>query len=83
MPRPADDSRIGLNNELNAMTQKFAEHFHDSWAARKMEKGWVHGELYSRKELTHPRLVPFNRLQEYVSFVHEMQSYAPRSHLGF
>uniref|UniRef100_A0A914H250 Ryanodine receptor n=1 Tax=Globodera rostochiensis TaxID=31243 RepID=A0A914H250_GLORO len=65
VPRPAGDSSTVLNNELKVMKQKFAEHFHDSWAARKMEKGWVHGQLYSRKELTHPRLVPFSRLQDY------------------
>ncbi|KAL3078921.1 hypothetical protein niasHS_014703 [Heterodera schachtii] len=65
VPRPTDDSRIALNNELKAMKQKFSEHFHDSWASRKMEKGWVYGQLYSRKDLTHPRLVPFSRLQDY------------------
>ena len=47
------------------MTVKFAEHFHDSWAMRKLEKGWVHGELYSRQNLTHPRLLPFALLHDY------------------
>uniref|UniRef100_A0AC34QR18 Ryanodine receptor n=1 Tax=Panagrolaimus sp. JU765 TaxID=591449 RepID=A0AC34QR18_9BILA len=65
IPRPVEDSKIGLNNELNTMVVKFAEHFHDSWAARKLEKGWVHGELYSRSNLVHPRLVPFSSLKEY------------------
>lgn len=36
MPRPVDESAFGLNNDLNAMTRKFAEHFHDSWAVRKV-----------------------------------------------
>uniref|UniRef100_A0A914PBN7 Ryanodine receptor Ryr domain-containing protein n=1 Tax=Panagrolaimus davidi TaxID=227884 RepID=A0A914PBN7_9BILA len=65
IPKPIDDSKIGLNNELNTMVTKFAEHFHDSWAARKLEKGWSHGELYSRAKLLHPRLVPFNMLKDY------------------
>ena len=50
------------------MVQKFAEHFHDSWAARKLDKGWTHGLLYSRRTTNHPRLVPFHRLQDYVIF---------------
>jgi hypothetical protein len=68
VPRPLDDSKIGLPSDLSAMTNKFAEHFHDSWAARKIEKGWTHGELYSRREMTHPRLLPFRTLKEYVSY---------------
>jgi len=51
------------------MVQKFAEHFHDSWAARKLDKGWTHGLLYSRRTTNHPRLVPFHRLQDYVIFL--------------
>lgn len=85
VPRPVDDSKVGLPSELNRMTARFAEHFHDAWAARKvtfvfiasilyldeircfqLEKGWVPGELYSRQALTHPRLLPFNQLQDYV-----------------
>ncbi len=46
VPRPVDDSKIGLPNEIQPMKVKFAEHFHDSWSARKLEKGWTHGELY-------------------------------------
>lgn len=65
IPEPVNDSKIGLSNELTAMTTKFAEHFHDSWAARKLEKGWKHGELYSRQVQSHPRLVPFAQLQPY------------------
>lgn len=36
VPEPVNDSHIGLSNEMNAMTVKFAEHFHDSWAMRKV-----------------------------------------------
>ena len=65
IPRPVDDSKVGLPNELQPMKLRFAEHFHDSWSARKLEKGWIHGELYSRRQLTHPRLLPYALLQEY------------------
>jgi ryanodine receptor 2 len=69
VPQPVDDSKLGLPGDLNAMTTKFAEHFHDSWSSRKLEKGWVYGELYSRRELKHPRLLPFRLLKEYVSLL--------------
>lgn len=35
-PEPVEDSKITMGNELNVMTTKFAEHFHDSWATRKV-----------------------------------------------
>ncbi|VDM37968.1 unnamed protein product [Toxocara canis] len=65
VPKPVDVSKYELNNELIAMTAKFAEHFHDSWSTRKLEKGWRHGELYSRQNLTHPRLKPFDLLKDF------------------
>jgi hypothetical protein len=39
-PEPIDVSSVNLNNELSAMTLKFAEHFHDSWASRKVGR-WM------------------------------------------
>uniref|UniRef100_A0A915B3X3 Ryanodine receptor n=2 Tax=Parascaris TaxID=6254 RepID=A0A915B3X3_PARUN len=65
VPKPVDVTNFELNNELNAMTAKFAEHFHDSWSSRKLDKGWRHGDLYSRQNLTHPRLKPFSLLQDF------------------
>ncbi|KAI6242082.1 Ryanodine receptor 1 [Aphelenchoides fujianensis] len=64
VPRPVDDSKIGLPSDVTSMPNKFAEHFHNSWSARKLEKGWTYGEYYSRDQLTHPRLVPFKQLQD-------------------
>ncbi|CAJ0581879.1 unnamed protein product, partial [Mesorhabditis spiculigera] len=65
VPRPTDLSRHELGNELNTMVTKFAEHFHDSWASRKLEKGWAYDELYSRPNQTHPRLKPFAQLRDF------------------
>ncbi|CAJ0957143.1 unnamed protein product, partial [Mesorhabditis belari] len=65
VPRPTDISRHDLNNELNTMVTKFAEHFHDSWASRKVEKGWTYDELYSRPQQNHPRLKPFAQLKDF------------------
>ncbi|GMR59737.1 hypothetical protein PMAYCL1PPCAC_29932, partial [Pristionchus mayeri] len=65
IPRTVDVSKFELNTDLNQMCVKFAEHFHDSWASRKLDKGWVHGELYSRITNTHPRLKPFSQLRDF------------------
>ncbi|KHJ85226.1 ryR domain protein [Oesophagostomum dentatum] len=79
IPKPVDVSRVDMPRDLQMMTDAFAEHFHDSWASRKaslqrftflyfpliLEKGWVHGELYSRQQLTHPRLKPFSLLKDF------------------
>lgn len=36
VPRPVDDSAIGMNSLMKVQINAFAEHFHDSWAARKV-----------------------------------------------
>ncbi|KAL4003146.1 RIH domain family protein [Acanthocheilonema viteae] len=64
-PNPVDVSEILLDDDLKSVIAKFAEHFHDSWASRKIEKGWSYGELYSRQDLTHPRLKPFALLPDF------------------
>ncbi|WKY11480.1 hypothetical protein Q1695_003218 [Nippostrongylus brasiliensis] len=65
VPKTVDVSRVDLPRDLQSMTDMFAEHFHDSWASRKIEKGWSHGDLYSRQNLTHPRLKPFSLLKDF------------------
>ncbi|EJD76290.1 ryanodine Receptor TM 4-6 family protein [Loa loa] len=64
-PDPVDVSGIHFHDDLKSVIAKFAEHFHDSWASRKIEKGWNYGELYSRQALTHPRLKPFALLPDF------------------
>ncbi|CAI5451931.1 unnamed protein product [Caenorhabditis angaria] len=65
IPKTVDVSRSEISRDLDKMTELFAEHFHDSWASRKLEKGWVHGDLYSRANFTHPRLKPFSLLKDF------------------
>lgn len=36
VPKPIDVTSFDLSSDLDDMTTKFAEHFHDSWAARKV-----------------------------------------------
>ncbi|MCP9259461.1 Ryanodine receptor 44F [Dirofilaria immitis] len=64
-PDPVDTNEIQFDDDLKSVIAKFAEHFHDSWASRKIEKGWKYGDLYSRQGLTHPRLKPFALLPDF------------------
>ena len=57
-----------LNNDLNTIVQKFSEHYHDAWASRKQENGWIYGEQWSDSQKSHPRLKPYSMLNDYVSF---------------
>lgn len=58
---------IVLDNDLNSIVQKFSEHYHDAWANRKLENGWVYGEQFNDINKAHPRLKPYMMLSEYVS----------------
>ncbi|XP_038217167.1 ryanodine receptor isoform X31 [Zerene cesonia] len=64
-PQPINTSSVALNNDLNTIVQKFSEHYHDAWASRKIENGWVYGESWSDSQKTHPRLKPYNMLNDY------------------
>ncbi|XP_075987925.1 ryanodine receptor isoform X13 [Anticarsia gemmatalis] len=64
-PQPINTSSVALNNDLNTIVQKFSEHYHDAWASRKIENGWVYGEAWSDSQKTHPRLKPYNMLNDY------------------
>lgn len=66
-PQPINTSVVQLNNDLNNIVQQFSEHYHDAWASRKLENGWMHGESYSGWDgnKTHPRLKPYSMLNDY------------------
>ncbi|KAI5643471.1 ryR domain-containing protein [Phthorimaea operculella] len=75
-PQPINTTSVALNNDLNTIVQKFSEHYHDAWASsslltvflylrRKIENGWVYGESYSESQKAHPRLKPYNMLNDY------------------
>lgn len=61
--------RVQLDTDIQDLIKKFSEHYHDAWASRKLENGWVYGETYSIEEKLHPRLKPYNMLSDYVSIV--------------
>ena len=58
-PEPILTHTINLNNDLNTITQKFCENYHDAWASRKFENSWVYDNQWSDTQKTHPRLKPY------------------------
>ncbi len=41
-----------------------AEEYHDLWRELKEEEGWEYGETYSEEAMTHPSLVPYDKLSD-------------------
>ncbi|XP_069698288.1 ryanodine receptor isoform X7 [Periplaneta americana] len=64
-PQPINTSSVALNNDLNGIVQQFSEHYHDAWASRKLDNGWVYGEQWSDTNKSHPRLKPYGMLNDY------------------
>ncbi|XP_075211293.1 ryanodine receptor [Lycorma delicatula] len=64
-PQPINTTSVQLDNDLNSIVQKFSEHYHDAWASRKLENSWVYGEQWNDQQKSHPRLKPYNMLNDY------------------
>ncbi|KAL5285595.1 hypothetical protein ACFFRR_007348 [Megaselia abdita] len=64
-PQPIVTEQVQLDNDLNSIVQKFSEHYHDAWASRKFENGWVHAEQWSDLQKHHPRLKPYSSISDY------------------
>ncbi|XP_048731868.2 ryanodine receptor-like isoform X6 [Ostrea edulis] len=63
-PQPVDTSRVQLNHSYDVTINRFAEHFHDCWAIKKIDQGWVFGTNYDDERKTHPMLKPYHLLDE-------------------
>lgn len=63
-PQPVDTGRIKLNQNYDVTINRFAEHFHDCWAIKKIDQGWVFGTNYDDERKTHPKLKPYHLLDE-------------------
>ncbi|XP_071036526.1 ryanodine receptor [Parasteatoda tepidariorum] len=64
MPEPITTTMVQLTPDLTNVIVKFAEHFHDAWAIRKMGNGWVYGDYWNDERKCHPRLKPFALLSD-------------------
>ena len=63
-PMPINTTAVQLTNELNTLVQKFSEHYHDTWAQKKMDAGWSYGSTRDPDAKTHNRLKPYSTLSE-------------------
>ena len=48
-PRPVDNSKIELSDDLPALTEQLAENAHDHWAKRRIAEGWELGRGARRR----------------------------------
>jgi hypothetical protein len=63
-PKPLDTEGAVLPAAIEALTEKLAEHAHDTWAALRMQEGWRHGPVRNDRLKQHPCLVPYAELPE-------------------
>lgn len=63
-PKPINIGRIDLPAELEALTEKLAEHVHDLWASKRLAEGWKYGPKRDDNTLETPNLVPYYNLPE-------------------
>ena len=63
-PEPIDTDGIILNESLLELTEKIAEHVHDTWAQSRIADGWTYGAVRDDKNKTTPCLVPYSELSE-------------------
>ena len=63
-PSPIDTSAVSLDEKLEALTERLAEHAHDLWAIQRLTDGWSLGPARDDDRKLHPCLVPYEELPE-------------------
>ena len=63
-PSPIDTTKVVLPPELLALTERLAEHTHDTWARQRLADGWTYGPSRDDAHKRHPGLVPYAELSE-------------------
>jgi len=63
-PEPIDTSTISIPEHLMELTETLAANVHENWAAKRKSEGWRYGLARDDQKLTHPDIVPFNKLPE-------------------
>jgi len=63
-PRPIDTSDVALTPDIIDLTERLAEHAHDSWARQRLADGWTYGPRGDDANKKHPCLVPYGELSD-------------------
>jgi ryanodine receptor 2 len=63
-PRPIDTDGVVLEQELERLAERLAEHVHDLWAEARLREGWTYGPRRDDEAKTHPGIVPYAHLTE-------------------
>ena len=63
-PRPIDTDGVVLEQELQRLAERLAEHVHDLWAEARLAEGWTYGPRRDDVAKTHPGIVPYADLTE-------------------
>lgn len=63
-PTPLDTSRIELDADIEALTDRLAENTHDVWARGRIQEGWTYGPKRDDSLKQHPGLVPYANLTD-------------------
>lgn len=63
-PKPVDTEDVILSPELLSLTERLAEHVHDTWARGRLDEGWTYGPVRDDRAKTTPCLVPYGELSE-------------------
>uniref|UniRef100_A0A915DIR8 B30.2/SPRY domain-containing protein n=1 Tax=Ditylenchus dipsaci TaxID=166011 RepID=A0A915DIR8_9BILA len=64
VPVPIDTSAIILPQFAQDAHIRFAENLHELWAMRKIDLGWIYGEVRNEQSRRHPCLTSFDHLPE-------------------
>ena len=60
----SEDSEEDETNGVDAVMETAAKLYHNKWAQEQQRQGWRFATKLSRKEKTHPMLVPWDQLSE-------------------
>lgn len=63
-PRPIDTDGVVLEQGLERLAERLAEHVHDLWAEGRLAEGWTYGPRRDDVAKTHPGIVPYADLTE-------------------
>jgi len=64
IPRPIDTSGVDIGADLLALTERLAEHSHDTWAQQRIAEGWTYGPRRDDAAKQHSDLVPYAELPD-------------------